>query len=104
MRNGQTRERKPLGLLRLALLGLVEGLLLTLLEGGLDGAATHLGEGNLDLTLVIGDDDGAVTDANKLAGDGKKAELGGCDACPLCGNCSKLAGKPDASCEKEDEI
>ena len=42
--------------------------------------------------------------ANKLAGDGKKAELGGCDACPLCGDCSKLAGKPDASCEKEDEI
>ena len=67
MRNGQNRERKPLGLLRLALLGLVEGLLLALLEGGLDGAATYLREGNLDLALVVDDDDGAITHANELA-------------------------------------
>ena len=43
-----------------------------------------------------------VAVANRLSGDGKKAELGGCGACPLSATCSKLAGKTE-ECEKEGD-
>jgi len=39
--------------------------------------------------------------ANRLAGDGKKAVLDGCSACPLANTCSKII--TDSTAAKEEE-
>ena len=40
--------------------------------------------------------------ANKLAGDGKKAQLSGCEGCPLNASCSKLPEKCGKEAEQND--